>query len=839
MYRILIGGLFPCWLVLGANQPVKSEAPTTQVKKIDEPRKPLHPNRWRDPLPPGALMRLGTIRFRHPGEIQALAISPDGKIMATGGEKIYLWEMDTGRPIAMLQNPNGRVHILQFAPDGKTLAAAGAGRDAAVRGTGQTVLWDVRTLKPRHTLEHGSWVRCLAFTPDGTTLVVSCGRMDKANFSAWDVASGKESRRLPAWDSVAAVAFSPDGRILAIAEESIVWIRNWRTAREVGRFDAGSRVHALAFAPDGKTLVTGQDGPHFVQQWDVGERKLLREFKGDKKPKNGTASVGAVAFASDGASIASGDWEGTVLLWDARTGKLRAKCPDAAGDTLHHVAFTQDGKTLVHGGESGGIQLLDTSTGRKLHRWDDDQDRLVHMSVSPDGKLLATSGIEGTIRLWDLKEGETVRVLRGYRGLVSSLEFSSDGRALVSAGGGGAVYLWDVSTGRGHKLFEPDCWWSAAAFDLEGAKIVTAEANWRVRIWDRASEKVLMRVQDRARAINSGSLDKLAFSGDGKWIAAFIGPSSTVGHTMLWELAKRSKPQFLGIDDYPTWLRFAPDNRSLVYRDNDAHRMHFIDVATGKEPHPSVITGVVHFTFTTRGRRLVTAHDDATIRIHEQASGLELHRIKGPDCGMWEVAAAPDARTLLTLNRDKTILVWDLAPPAEKKPKEMHQNWADLAGRDGPAGYRAMWALVTDPKRAVKALRAGLPECQQILAKRRQQLPMILAELDDDSFQRREAASTELDELGDEAEPIIRKALANKPSLEVRRRLEKLLAKPPLVPPGELLRGIRAVAVLELIGTPEAREVLETAAKGPAVDRLTKEAKAALERLAKRPKLVP
>jgi WD40 repeat protein len=827
------------------NGPARSEPPTTQVKKDDEAKKPVRTDRHGDPLPPVALMRLGTIRFRHPGEILALAVSPDGKLIATGGMhgQVCLWERASGKLITTLQGPDRQVNVLQFSPDGKTRASGGAGEHRDKPDPGQIVLWDVRTLKSRHKLAQPDWTLCFAFTPDSTTVVASCG-YSKEEFTAWEVDSGKELRRLPAGGPLAA-AFSPDGRILATTggeEGCSVRLWNWRTGREIGLFNAGSRVIAIAFAPAGKTLVTGQTAPHFVRLWDVAGRKLLRELDGHKKLQLRAGRSHAVAFAPDGATLASGGDDGAVLPWDVRTGKLSAKHQDPEG-AINGVAFTPDGKTLVAGGESGRILIFDAATGKKLHPRDDHQEQLVHMELAPNGRLLATVGREGTIRLWDLAAGKTVRAFRGHRDLVGSVQFSLDARAMVSAGAGGTVYLWDVATGRGRELFEANCPWSSAAFTADDSKIVTAEVNGTVRLWDSATRKELMQLQGREYAVGDPVLKNLAVSSNGKWVAAMIHEFRTGWSIRLWEVANREKPRRLELEDRPFWLRFTPDNASMVYRGGFDSRMHFVDVATGQETHPSSTTGVQHFTFAAGGRWLVTAHDDATIRIREQASGLELHRIKGPDCGMWEVAVAPDSRTLLTLNRDKTILVWDLAPPdgrrAEANPKQIAQFWADLAGRDGPAGYRAMWVLTAYPERAVTALGARLPECQQALAKRRQRFPLILADLVNDSFQRREAASKELEKLRAEAEPVIRKALGKKPSLEVRRRLEKLLAKPPLVPPGELLRGIRAVGVLEHIGTPEARQVLETAAKGPADDRLAKEAKSALERLAKRPAAKP
>jgi hypothetical protein len=109
----------------------------------------------------------------------------------------------------------------------------------------------------------------------------------------------------------------------------------------------------------------------------------------------------------------------------------------------------------------------------------------------------------------------------------------------------------------------------------------------------------------------------------------------------------------------------------------------------------------------------------------------------------------------------------------------------------------------------------------------------LLADLDSNEFRRREAAVAGLRQLGDRAETAMREALKAKPSLEMRRRLEALLKALEESPSGEMLRAMRAAAVLERIGTSEARELLKALAEGDPGARLTREAKASRQRLAK------
>jgi hypothetical protein len=174
-----------------------------------------------------------------------------------------------------------------------------------------------------------------------------------------------------------------------------------------------------------------------------------------------------------------------------------------------------------------------------------------------------------------------------------------------------------------------------------------------------------------------------------------------------------------------------------------------------------------------------------------------------------------------------------LTAAAGRETGDREGSWADLAGADAARAYRAAWALVDRPGETVAFLRQRL---RPVAPAKPQRLRRLIAELDSDSFEARKQATAELKELGPAAAAAVRQALAGRPSAEQRRRLEDLLhrmAAPTLS--AEELQAVRAVAVLEHIGTPAARELLATLASGVADARRTREAKVALERLARRP----
>jgi hypothetical protein len=175
-------------------------------------------------------------------------------------------------------------------------------------------------------------------------------------------------------------------------------------------------------------------------------------------------------------------------------------------------------------------------------------------------------------------------------------------------------------------------------------------------------------------------------------------------------------------------------------------------------------------------------------------------------------------------------------PPASKDegPDTVEQHWKDLAGGDAQKAYSSIWAMVKSQTETVSFLKAHL---HPVAAPDAAKLQRLIGELDDSHFAAREKASAALENYGELAEPALREALGKNPSTEVRRRLETLLSRlDGTLQPGETLQAYRAIEVLEHIGTLGAQEALQALAGGAAGARITREAKASLDRIARRMK---
>lgn len=323
---------------------------------------------------------------------------------------------------------------------------------------------------------------------------------------------------------------------------------------------------------------------------------------------------------------------------------------------------------------------------------------------------------------------------------------------------------------------------------------------------------------------------QLAFSPDGKSIAA----GSNGGMIHWWDAATGQKKHK---DLYPfleTWgLRFRRDGELLVdgcksgvlcryewSTKKELYRSPSWMLATTRTPLPSP-----------DGRMLATIEEGKAIHLWETSTRqLRLRFVSTSKEDLESLAFSSDGRRLASGCADGTVLVWDAMGTTDDAIKQLREDldscWLKLSGQGGGEAYRAIRALASVPEKAVpfldRSLR-GTNEKTQVIVK-------LIADLDHPRFPVREKAMKELLDLGPLVRTHLENALEGKLSLEARRRIEGLLSKLPKEVLPQLIRDLRALEALERIGTPEARAVLKRLAGGEAETRLTREAKAALDR---------
>ncbi|HLN33186.1 MAG TPA: sigma-70 family RNA polymerase sigma factor [Gemmataceae bacterium] len=818
-----------------------------------------------DPLPAGAVARLGILRFNHGDRLDNLRFTPDGKtILSTGGGILRVWDTATGKELGQFSR--------------------------------KVPSWDDQIVLP----------------PDGKTLI-SLGQESKDTLRFWDLTQHKEVRvvPLPVQRSLISVHFrnalSPDGRLALINLTGQIRVFDIATAKELWRLDrAEGEAHPAIFA--GGDHVVTVDKKHSIEVWEARTGKSIRKFA-------------QVAPAEILAASPDGNWLATlehhvgaidryldkdvIHVWDLTTGTERHQLASRQKRWYMSLLFSPDSKQLLSyctGEVDSELTIWDAQSGKRLHELRDVIGQ--HMSLSPDGSRLAAGNNWGKFKLFDMKTLKQISVGVGHDLPTTAVSLSPRGdRALTASYGW--ISTWDIATShRLHSIAIPKGWhidpyvilwpnspyaisltrqsqvdetqiliWDVAAgkclhtLRLRGPETHLATAfspdSSMLAIWQ-SGEQAVVRLWDVRTGKEVGSFkeskagwpQQLFFTPDGK--SLFVAGKRTVGYDVtsgkeMFSWRMEPLPAIGGVarkgggapvqpEERRAWRRLvvSPEGTlAACVLDNEFHRpdrspdrLVLCDARTGRVIRRWSDSGVPssdyeELAFSHDGR-LLASSDCQVVHLWEVATGMELRTFRGHRGEIRSLGFSADGRRLASASTDSTVLIWDLVPAHADGSDTVASWWADLASDDARRAYAAIWRLSETPEPALALLRQHLrPVPEPDASKIRQ----CIEDLDSKGFAVRQKASKELEALGDAALPALRETLDKNPSLEVRRRLETLLSRPPVSVTSSELRNLRALNVLELIDSANAHRLLAELGAGATYAAQTQEARAALRRL--------
>ncbi len=577
----------------------------------------------------------------------SIAFDPDGLLVAAGSSEgeTRVWNVNDGRPAAVLNGPRSDVIGLVFSPHGSQLLTINRKSDGC--------LWDIAS------------GRCLSsfpalraqFNPDGQRLLVT--RESEVQFRDVITGAALDDPRLPE-RGVASSAISPDGRIVATGlaypvNEILLWDQARKGPPTVLSGHKNS-VFWLAFSPDGRQLAS-YSRDRVLRIWDTSTGMSVAVLPGHGDVRAGT-------FSPDGRRLVTAGWDRSARIWDTVRGEpigiLRCGTRNVG-----QPAVSRDGRVVAMVDESGVVSLWDVDLAIRRGLLQGHEGYVYDVAFSPDGRLIASAAWDGSIRLWDTETGRQCALLRDRQSIVTTVAFSADGGRIASVGRLGRLRVWDVDSGQPlwsaeintNLDYRVEC--RAAFSPREELVAVTGEKDGVVLIYESATGKPAGRLEGhRTRTTDA------AFNANGTRLAT----ADLDGAIRLWDMVTRAPLAVVKAhDDLIYRIAFSPDGRTIAsasvgssVRLHDAESLE--EMASWR--HGGAVFGLA---FSPDGTRLACACNDNTVRLLDVATLSEVGELRGHTDYVHAVAFSPDGTRLISGSGDYTVRVWDSLTPSERE----------------------------------------------------------------------------------------------------------------------------------------------------------------------------
>jgi WD40 repeat protein len=775
------------------------------------------------------LAQLGSATLRHGAPVRALVWSADGKWLFSAAQDgtISRWDASTGKEQVRFVGHVGTVRALVLSPDGKTLVSGGSDRavrlydaQAPAKGDSATEVLARTTFTPG-----GGAIESLAYNHTGDHFFVGS---EEGKWRTVESATTKDFEIRDVGEPLRCLAYVADKKLVLTNQEK-GGFAVWRAVnpRKMHEFE-GETLRCLAVSSDGSLAAAG-DFRGELSVVKLPDGPVLWKKKALTGPSK-RAEVSAVCFAPDGKTVVSAGSDGELRVWNATTGEEVGKFEGHHG-SVYALAFRPDGKELVSGGDDGLIQRWDATTRKPIGLGPLASQRVRGLSLSQDGKTIAVV-VAGRLQVRDAKTLADTRMpeaIKSREGVRAGVLFP-DGKEVLLQLADGSVHRASLD-GSGDLTQVLLASTRAAHFAVEGHTLATLTEDRQLLLLDLTGKR------ENLPLTLEGDIGKaVALSTGGKFVAA-VATSSLI---RIWEtgtgrlLHEIDGPLGGGLD-----VVFSPDGR-LVYTAGRDRLVRVTEVTTGL-PRQELPIGPGYPTSlatTGDGKFLAVGTNLGTVFLIETTRGVILDQLDGHRGPVTNLAFQPGTNALFSVAQDGVLYLRDVAPilkankpqPLSLTKQQLEEAWAQLGGEDSRGVAVAVQTLVRAEKDTLPLLKGRVHPIEAA------RVTQLLKDLDDENFEVRDKAMRELGRMGRSIEGML-KATREKQglSVEVRVRVEELLDQ---VSKGrsspEYLQTLRAIEVLERVGNAEAKAVLEKIATGLAESELTKQAKAALDRLKQR-----